>query len=435
MARIIHTGDWHVGRNLLGCDRRDDHREALSAICEIVEARKPDLVIHAGDLFDIPRPAAEDLQLAIDALQRIANVAPTIVLLGNHDSPAYFRLFNTILRDGGPLRFVTHAKPPEQGGIVDYTTTDGQRIRVAPVPFIHQNRQIDWFGDPTRFTGDYAHKVALINEALAEGLADGYDTTRDVLVYAAHLYVAGAQRVGTGERDVHVTRDYATQPETLPQTSYAAFGHIHKPQKLPGGRTGAYCGSTLQLDFGEEGEQKSLVLVEADPGQPAEIELVELTAGRPLMTLRGTLGQLEQYADRVGPAIVKVVVDTDEPISDLADTVRAILPEAAFANLGQAVAGTELESLGTAEGEAEEQLGVGELFEQYLAVTGTRQADAELVRALFAELESSELDEEQPAACIGSIKRLLEASLPEPPAGLQVPQPESDMVEEAEARA
>lgn len=432
MARIIHTGDWHVGRDLLGCDRRVDHREALTEICEIVEARKPDLVIHAGDLFDVPRPATEDLQLGIDALQRISDVAPTLVLLGNHDSPAYFRLFNTILRGSERLRFVIHAKPPEQGGIIDYTTASGQRIRVAPVPFIHQNRQIDWFGDPSRFTGDYARKVALINEALAEGLADGYDPARDVLIYAAHLYVAGAQRVGTGERDVHVTKDYATQPEALPQASYAAFGHIHKPQKLPGGRTGGYCGSTLQLDFGEEGEQKSLVLVEAGPGQPAEIQLIELNAGRPLMTLRGTLDQLTQRAGQVGRAIVKLVVDTDEPIPDLADRARAILPEAAFADLQQAIAGTRLESLNASELDGEEQLGIRELFERYLSEKGTRESDAELVRTLFIELESSEFEEEQAAASISSVKELLEASLPDPPPEAQLAG-ESESIEGAAA--
>jgi exonuclease SbcD len=423
MARIIHTGDWHVGRDLLGCDRHSDHQDVLTEICEIVEANKPDLVIHAGDLFDLPRPAAEDLQLAIDALQRISDVAPTLVLLGNHDSPAYFRLFNTVLRGNERLRFVIHAKPADQGGIVDYTAAGGQRIRVAPVPFIHQNRQIDWFGDPDRFTGDYARKIALINEALAEGLADGYDPARDVLIYAAHLYVAGAHRVGTGERDVHVTKDYAAQPETLPHASYAAFGHIHKHQKLPGGRTGGYCGSTLQLDFGEEGERKSLVLVEANPGQPAQIELIELNAGRPLMTLRGTLEELEQRAEQVGQAIVKLVIDTDEPIPDLADRAHAILPEAAFADLQQAIASTQLESLDASELDEQQELGIGELFERYLTEKGTREADAELVRTLFTELESSEFEEEQAATRIASVKELLEAPLPDPPPEAQ-PAPE-----------
>lgn len=423
MARIIHTADWHVGRNHGTCKRHEDHREVLAEVCQVIEARKPDLVIHAGDVFDIPRPATEDLQLAIDTLQRISDVAPTLVLLGNHDSPAYFRLFNTILRGDERLRFVIRAHPPEDGGIIDYRTAAGERIRVAPVPFIHENRQIDWFGDPNKFMGKYAERIGLINQALRAGLEDGFDPAHDILVYAAHLYVDGAHRSGKAERELHVSEVYATQTETLPQVSYAAFGHIHKPQPLPGGRTGRYCGSTLQLDFGEEGEQKSLVQIDAAPGKPAEIEVIELTAGRPLVSLRGTLEELGEKANDVGRAIVRVVVDTDEPIADLADRVRELLPEAEFTSLDQAIAGTRIEALDEAELEGEEQLGVPELFGQYLAECGTRTADAELVLKLFGELDSSELEEERPAERIAAVKELLEAPLPPPPEGDVQPEP------------
>jgi hypothetical protein len=70
-----------------------------------------------------------------------------------------------------------------------------------------------------------------------------------------------------------------------------------------------------------------------------------------------------------------------------------------------------------------EQLGVTELFEQYLAEKGTRQADAELVRTLFRELEASDFEEEHPAARIGSVEGLLRAPLPDPPPQETQPEP------------
>ena len=65
--------------------------------------------------------------------------------------------------------------------------------------------------------------------------------------------------------------------------TYAAFGHIHKPQDLPGSVvTGCYAGSPIQLDFGELDEAKRIVLVDARPGYPPEIQSLSLSGGRPL---------------------------------------------------------------------------------------------------------------------------------------------------------
>lgn len=415
MALIAHTADWHIGRNLLGCDRRDDHRAVLAEVCEQIEQRRPDLVVHSGDVFDGLRPATEDLQLAIEMLQRIAEVAPTIVLMGNHDSPAYFRLFSTILGDQQRLRFLTCAKEPKDGGIIDVPTDAGQRIRVAAVPFIHENRQIDWFGDPQRFMADYSGRIATINEVLGEGLADGYDAQRDVLLYAAHLYVAGAHWARS-ERPLHVSDVYATRSETLPHVSYAAFGHIHKPQQLPGAQLGHYCGSTLQLDFGEQGEQKSLVFVTAEPGQPAAVELVPLQAGRRVIALRGGLEQIAASAEAAGDALVKVIVDTDEPIADLSDRVREALPDATFVDIQQALTGTKLQSLGEAELDEQEQLGVNELFARFLSEHGTRTAAAELVHELFCFLDQAASEEKPPRDWVPAVRELLGTVLPAAPA-------------------
>lgn len=335
--------------------------------------------------------------------------------MGNHDSPAYFRLFSTILGDQERLRFLTHAKEPKHGGIIDVPTGAGQRIRVAAVPFIHENRQIDWFGDPQRFMADYSARIATINEVLGEGLADGYDAEHDVLLYAAHLYVAGAHWARS-ERPLHVSDVYATRSETLPQVSYAAFGHIHKPQQLPGAQLGHYCGSTLQLDFGEQGEQKSLVFVTAEPGQLATVQLVPLQAGRRVIALRGGLAQIAASAEEAGDALVKVIVDTDEPIADLSDRVREALPHATFVDIQQALTGTKLQSLGEAELDEQKQLGVNELFAQYLSEHGTRTTEAQLVHELFCSLDQA-ASEEQPAKdWVPALRELLDTPLPPAPA-------------------
>src|SRR5581483_8465632 len=199
-----------------------------------------------------------------------------------------------------PIRFVFKPLPPDQGGILEFPAGD-ELVRVAPVPFISATRAVDFFEEPSGWNAQYSLRIAKIMEVLNGGLTDGYQPRKHVLLTASHLFVAGAQ-FSNSERKLHVTDQYATRVEHLPTVSYAAFGHIHKPQALPGTQQpGAYAGSPIQLDYGEEGEQKRIVLVEAPAGQPASIVSQPLSGGRQLRKFIGTIDDLKKWAGR-GPS-------------------------------------------------------------------------------------------------------------------------------------
>jgi exonuclease SbcD len=418
---LLHTADWHLGRVTYNHSRRDDHRVVLEEIVAIAREQRPDLVIHAGDLFDAVRPAYEDMKLGLDALQELAAVAPTVVLCGNHDSPALFRIWQALLGDRARLRFVDRARPPAQGGILDFEVPatsgrsrkggpDAYRLRLAPLPFVHQNRLVEAFEDPSRRTVNYADRVGEIERALHAGLADGFDGERDVLLFAAHLHVAGARFSGS-ERQLHVSDGYATRPEHLPTVSYAAFGHIHRPQDLPGTTRGRYAGSPLQLDFGELDEEKQVVLVELHPGDPARVTPLPLRAGRRLLHFEGTIAQLEERAPSVRDELCRIVVRTEQPVADLSERVRELLPRATLLQVREVVANRRLvlaEEATASVGGAEPAL--LDLFREYLAAQGTRSAAADQVLAGFAAfLRADETDEEPDLPAVA----LLREELPE----------------------
>jgi len=112
-----------------------------------------------------------------------------------------------------------------------------------------------------------------------------------------HTHLTGAVFSGS-ERQVHLGDDWAATPQAIPaRAQYVALGHIHKPPAGRGlARAGALCGSPLQMDFGEEGEDKSFVLIDARAGQPARIERVPYRGGRRLRRLRADLATLERDA-------------------------------------------------------------------------------------------------------------------------------------------
>ena len=59
----------------------------LTEIAGIADAEAVDLVLVAGDLFDTAAPTAESERIVYDALLGLAEVAPVLVVAGNHDSP------------------------------------------------------------------------------------------------------------------------------------------------------------------------------------------------------------------------------------------------------------------------------------------------------------------------------------------------------------
>jgi exonuclease SbcD len=380
---LLHTADWHLGRVTYNHPRRLDHERVLQEIVEIARVHRPDLIVHAGDLFDAVRPSYEEIALALDALRELAAVAPTVVLCGNHDSPALFRIFQRLLGAESRLRFVDRARPPQAGGILDFPV-GRQRLRLAPLPFVHQNRLIEAFEDPAQRTVAYADRIGVIESALREGLLDGYDPARDVLLFAAHLHVTGARFSGS-ERQLHVSEVYATRVEHLPVVSYAAFGHIHRPQPLPGTTPGRYAGSPLQLDFGEVGEEKQVVLVELAPGEPARQQPVALRAGRPLRRFDGTLEQLAAAAPAIGEELCLLNVDVESPVPDLSDRIAALLPRAVVLHLEERVANRRLQAAEEVDASAEEPTLV-EHFRQYLETSGARASSAEGVLLRFRTL-------------------------------------------------
>ncbi len=393
--KLLHTSDWHLGRTALGRPRVQDFDAVLREIIGIARDSQPDFVLHTGDLFDVSRPAVADMRQGISALQALATVAPVIVLAGNHDSPALFRLFGLIANGmsageepaaSGRIHFVDQAHTPENGGILDLPTNSGQRLRLAPLPFVHANRFLDEFRSPLTASRDYADHLRDVQADLHRGLLAGYRPEQDVLMFAAHLYIEGALP-SHSERGLELTSTYATAASALPQVAYAALGHIHRPQSV--GRTGfptRYAGSPLQLDFGEVGEDKSLVLVTAEPSRAAHPQVVPLTSGRPLREITGTLDQIAAQVDRIGSAIVKVIVDTDTPTPHLAVRITDLLPNAEVVRVEEQCAATRIHVLDRSSDDGTEEPELPDLFHDYLARVGTRGAAAEHVLASFGGL-------------------------------------------------
>ncbi|MYC85513.1 MAG: exonuclease SbcCD subunit D [Acidimicrobiia bacterium] len=318
--RLLHTSDWHVGKTIRGASRADEHTAVLAEIAQIAAREEVDLVIVAGDLFDSAAPSAEAESIVYRALLDLADTgADVAVIAGNHDNPRRLRAVAPLLRLG-QVHVVAEPTRPDDGGVIELRARDGSDVRLAMLPFVSKRGIVRAKHLMTSQAFEnaqyYSDRLRLLIERLCEPFGAG-----TVNLFATHAYVRGGQ-TGGGERPAHLVEEYAITAQSFPVTiGYGALGHLHRPQSVR--HPLHYCGSPLQLDFGEAEQVKQVNVVTIEPGTPADVEPVLLTAGRPLRTLTGTLEELGEMSAE-DDAWLKVVV-RGPGRAGLAQRVRELL--------------------------------------------------------------------------------------------------------------
>jgi DNA repair protein SbcD/Mre11 len=321
--RVLHTSDWHVGKLLRGRSRATEHEAVLGEIAGIARREAVDVVIVAGDLFDSATPSPEAERIVYRGLLDLAEGGrPVIVVAGNHDSAQRLGAVAPLSEASG-IHVAAAVRPPDDGGVVD-VAAGGERARLALLPFPSQRYVVTadllLSGDAADAHAAYADRVVRILGALTERFRA--DT---INIVVAHLMVMGGT-MGGGERGAHTVFDYWVPATAFPASAqYVALGHLHRRQQLAGPAPLHYCGSPLQLDFGETANDPAVNLLDVHPGLPADVRAVALTAGRKLRTLRGTLADVVGGAGEAADDHLRVVLD--EPArAGLADEVRSLLP-------------------------------------------------------------------------------------------------------------
>ena len=326
--RLLHTGDWHVGKTLARHSRIAEARDVLSELAEIAATEQVDVVLVAGDIFDQLSPSAEAEAVVYDALVDFERrKIPVVVISGNHDHAHRWRALEPLLARFA-IQVVPEPRRPDSGGIVEIRARDGSTsLQVAALPWVPINRLVaaqQLLGLAEQPFQTYATEMARILGALCQG----FDHAK-CNVLAAHVFVSGATVAGS-ERALSIGDLYAVTPQAIPVTpQYVALGHVHKAQRVPGVAVPArYSGSLLQLDFGEVDQEKSVAIVDLEPGKPAEVREVPISGGRRLRDVRGTLEQLAEYAASADGDFLRVVLECEALQPGLGDTVRELLPNA-----------------------------------------------------------------------------------------------------------
>jgi DNA repair exonuclease SbcCD nuclease subunit len=243
--KIIHFSDTHLGFQAFdrvadtGVNAREqDVYQAFEQVIDRIIALKPDLVVHAGDLFHRPSPSNRALTFALEQLRRLtkANI-PIVIIAGNHETPK--TIYNSpILR---ALRSIDGVHPMF-GETWEVFEFDG--VAVHGVPHINDNRLLlSELGRLTPVPGKF--NLLMLHTSLGR----------------RYLMEEYGEQVFPEEFEAK-----------LAAFDYIALGHWHDCQSVNVHPNAWYSGSTERFSDTEIGADKGFLVLDIQPDRSFDIQ-------------------------------------------------------------------------------------------------------------------------------------------------------------------
>lgn len=263
-VKILHTSDTHLDVPAIkfGSRRYERKRDFLLNFDEIIKyslEKKPDLLLHSGDLFDGLNPRNPIRARVMEAFRKIHETGiPIFIISGNHDVPRARRVGVSPLLEFERAGFITFFQDWEALG-TEYVTVSGLDIEVSGISY-----------DPTMApTQDPLGLVSIPGKG-------------DINILLAHHNIEGL-------RGTFPTTPTIRNKSLHKNLTYLALGHIHEHQKQKVGNT-TICtpGSTEHVSFAEEKHQKGFVWLEIDSDGVQQLDFIPLNT-RPMQTLDVTI--------------------------------------------------------------------------------------------------------------------------------------------------
>lgn len=337
--RILHTADWHLGKQLMDQERHADHQRFMEHFLSVVKEHSVDAVVIAGDIFDGVNPPAKSEELYYSTLATLHSFGiAAVIVSGNHDSPTMLKSASTIIGKLGH-HIITDVPTTEDGydpHIIRLPNTETPRIAIAAIPYMRE-------GDLRKVEMD--EDASIVRDRVRSGWRDLYSAAANKIASLApnipaiatgHLTVTGGETNKDTEREIRIGGvgdvDLSAFPDRF---GYVALGHLHRPQRFPrGAENGAhirYSGSPIALGFSEGSHQKAFQIIDVEPNGNLKFSSLPIDGNRRLLQLRGTIQELEAQieeldqprSDELQPWI-ELVLTSDETFQS-ADNLSASL--------------------------------------------------------------------------------------------------------------
>jgi DNA repair protein SbcD/Mre11 len=376
--KILHTADWHLGKRLDNhVSRHTEQVAVLNEIVGIADRENVDVVLIAGDLFDIFNPTVESIELLYTTCKRLTHngLRPVIAIAGNHDLPQRIEVPDAFARTLGII-FAgfpdTVIQPFETESGIKVTRSDKgfvelklpqfeYPLQLLLTPYANEYRLRRYLQD-----GDADNNLRTALKTHWQQTYDKYFDTERVCILMTHLYFADPNKPHFAEPDdekpiLHIGGAAAMFPEHIPEgVQYVALGHLHRAHTVSNTPCPiVYSGSPLAYSFHEDNQKKYVEIIDIEPNQKVVHRKIELESGRKMVrvqfeTVEAAIEWLEQNQN----IWVLLTLETDDYLGaltkkrlyDVHDGLITIIPllkadKALLANEGDSYAPKTMQSM------------------------------------------------------------------------------------------
>lgn len=314
--RILHTGDWHLGKNLEGASRMDEQELFLNDFVDIVEKNKVDLVIIAGDVYDNSNPPARAEKMFYDTLKKLSKNGERLILViaGNHDNPERLvaagplAMEHGIIMSGTPKTVIQcgeygqHKVINSGEGFIE-VEINNERAVILNVSYPSEKRLNEVLYGEMDSDEDRVKTYGERIKSLFDSLEKNYRSDTINLV-VSHLFAMGSEEGGS-ERSIQLGGSYIVNGSCFPkEAQYIALGHVHKPQIVPGtNKKARYSGSPLHYNKKEINITKKCFIIDVKANEECVVNEIELKVYKPIEiwkceSISDAINKCEENKDR-----------------------------------------------------------------------------------------------------------------------------------------
>ncbi|UOO92912.1 exonuclease SbcCD subunit D C-terminal domain-containing protein [Vitreoscilla stercoraria] len=336
MLHILHTSDWHLGRQLYGQNRHAEFQAFLQWLQQTMQAQHTDVLLIAGDVFDTitPNHAAQELYYQFLAHCAAENLCQHIVIIGgNHDSASFLNAPKSLLSALNVTVIGAATEHLEDEVLVLRHTDHTPMAIVCAVPYLRdrdvrlnlENQSIDnkqqalLQGIRQHYQNIYLH-AQNIREQLAADIP---------IIAMGHLFTQGGVTIDAdGVRELYVGTLAHIGVDVFAGFDYVALGHLHVPQTVAKTEHIRYCGSPIAMGFGEAGQQKQVVSV-TFTGRSPQIHCIDIPVFHVLKRITGNEASLRQQLQyliaQAQPIYIEAVYQGNEMVADLSQQLHDLV--------------------------------------------------------------------------------------------------------------
>jgi len=318
--KILHTGDWHLGKIVNQVYMTEDQEFILEELIRIIEEEKPDVLVIAGDIYDRAVPPVEAVELLDRTFSRIlrAQGIPILAIAGNHDSAERLGFCSGIMEGSG--LFI-------EGGLKEAIRKVTLTDIFGPVNFY-----LIPYADPAEARAALKDEEIRSHEDAFKAVLNSIRETMDPQernVVVGHGFITGAALLeqSDSERPLSIGGTDYVDAELFRGFEYTALGHLHSAQKVTD-TVIRYAGSLLKYSFSEVRHHKSAALVTLqEKGEAAEIELKPLKPVREMRIIKGRLSELiKAVEEEKSQDYIRAVLTDEGELIDPMNKLRTVYP-------------------------------------------------------------------------------------------------------------